>query len=365
MNTQTLSERLLDGIHLPSPTPLSRDELLNKIKGVLFGNALGDALGLRTEFKSFADASKIWDFKPLTLSGWHKGPFPEGDWTDDTDQMLIILKSFTVSNAVLPRHFAVGLKHWIAHGFPELGDTKGLGCGKTVRTVCKAPDFERDPVNAAFQTWLNGGCDLAANGALMRTSVLGVIHFQDIRQVVKQTIDIALVTHADPRCVASCVLSTCAIALILQGNDAVTALDLSLEIASRCIVLYTEELRVLVSEQFSKQFEDKRDMFSAERLSGVVRGGFEALLPLDGKDMGYTYKCLGCATWALGQESWEDAIRQIIEQGGDADTNAAAAGALLAAKTGFESLPQHLVAQLRFKDHLERLYNDLVATLNI
>ena len=42
-------------------------------------------------------------------------------------------------------------------------------------------------------------------------------------------------------------------------------------------------------------------------------------------------------------------MSEIILQGGDADTNAAVAGALLGAKLGFGSLPQNLIEQLRHK----------------
>ena len=70
---------------------------------------------------------------------------------------------------------------------------------------------------------------LAANGAIMRTSVLGALQFNgshthtcyisefmcdsipDIPAVVANTADIARVTHADPRCSASCAAVTTAV----------------------------------------------------------------------------------------------------------------------------------------------------------
>ena len=38
----------------------------------------------------------------------------------------------------------------------------------------------------------------------MRTSILGVINYSDITQVIKQTIDIGITTHTDPRSLAAC-----------------------------------------------------------------------------------------------------------------------------------------------------------------
>ena len=52
----------------------------------------------------------------------------------------------------------------------------------------------------------------------MRTSVLGTMDFDDLNKVIKNTKRACRVTHADPRCVASCVAVTIAIALMLQGK---------------------------------------------------------------------------------------------------------------------------------------------------
>ena len=52
----------------------------------------------------------------------------------------------------------------------------------------------------------------------MRTSILGVHDFGDINAVIENTKAACKVTHADPRCIASCVAVTTAIAMMLQGR---------------------------------------------------------------------------------------------------------------------------------------------------
>ena len=52
----------------------------------------------------------------------------------------------------------------------------------------------------------------------MRTSILGVHNFGDINAVIENTKAACKVTHADPRCIASCVVVTTAIAMMLQGK---------------------------------------------------------------------------------------------------------------------------------------------------
>lgn len=49
--------------------------------------------------------------------------------------------------------------------------------------------------------WDANNRNIAPNGAVMRTSILGVHQYQDIEQVKKNTLDVCKITHADPRSV--------------------------------------------------------------------------------------------------------------------------------------------------------------------
>ena len=66
--------------------------------------------------------------------------------------------------------------------------------------------------------WEDSGRFVAPNGAVMRTSIIGVQDFSYIPTVLENTKAACHVTHADPRCLASCVAVTTAIALMLQGK---------------------------------------------------------------------------------------------------------------------------------------------------
>jgi ADP-ribosylglycohydrolase len=71
-------------------------------------------------------------------------------------------------------------------------------------------------------------------------------------------------------------------------------------------------------------------------------------LELSGNGLiGYCFKAFGCAVWALRYAtSFEDRIARILREGGDSDTNASAAGALLGARLGFVALPKEFVERL-------------------
>ena len=69
--------------------------------------------------------------------------------------------------------------------------------------------------------------------------------------------------------------------------------------------------------------------------------GLDSLCLDDEKSMGYTLRTLGAALWAYWHAtSYKEGILKIVLSGGDADTNAAVAGAILGAKFGINQIPE-------------------------
>ena len=91
-------------------------------------------------------------------------------WTDDTDQMILIMEMLTeTNNKVDICLFTKKLKNWIEHGVPELGYTQGIGVGMLTLSLIREFNFENDPVRASKIAWRGM---LAPNGSLMRTSII-------------------------------------------------------------------------------------------------------------------------------------------------------------------------------------------------
>ncbi|CAF5106434.1 unnamed protein product, partial [Rotaria socialis] len=64
----------------------------------------------------------------------HSQRWRRGDWTDDTDQWILILETLTETNNGEPDEvvFAKKLENWIRNGYPMLGDHGGMGLGANV-----------------------------------------------------------------------------------------------------------------------------------------------------------------------------------------------------------------------------------------
>lgn len=142
---------------------------LGRIRGCILGGALGDAIGLFTEFLTPERCSEIYHIYPPAVLPLAPSPPPEthkifqdrhraqfkcGGWTDDTDQSLLILLSFLRSFAIsIPgtldqRDFAVRLKNWTISGLRAL-DHLPVDVGMTVAGAVRAAGYLDDPVGTA------------------------------------------------------------------------------------------------------------------------------------------------------------------------------------------------------------------------
>lgn len=321
----------------------------DKIRGVLFGQAIGDALGFGTEFLSKSEVNSIYPdgltnysqirfFSKITnqfepLDDWRWQP---GDWTDDTDQMICILDSLLAVQQINLQDIATRLKHWAV--------TDGFGIGGTVYRVVHDPEFVENPHGVAQQVWESKGKESAANGAVMRTSVLGIWQYPDPQKIRWNAEQICKLTHPDPRCIASCIAVCLTISELIQGVSNIEALvD---RVASDVKIFHPE-----IEDCFKQAKESSLEMLRLD----------EGLNHYESFNIGYTLKTLKAAFWALlHAQTFREGILAIINEGGDADTNGAVAGALLGAKFGYSGIESTWIDGLVHKESLEQKVEQLI-----
>ncbi|KAJ3282657.1 hypothetical protein HK104_010782, partial [Borealophlyctis nickersoniae] len=345
-------------IRLPDgATTLSKQELKSRILGLLFGQAIGDALGLATEFRSKEQAKAVYGEGPirfgLDTSGvpidrnGHVSRFAEYAWTDDTDQALQILDSIFFSFLPIPSipdsgaapdglidhmDFARRLKTWAKYGIPEL-NKPARGIGMTVGSVLNAKEYDADPWEAARKVQAVYKNNLASNGAVMRTSLATLPNFWHPPTVAANATRLCTVTHADDRCIASCRIATAVLSSILCGT-------------LRTVEDLTECLTSL-HRDIAPQVRDAKDLETY-----MFATSLDQLELSEPSSIGYTYKCLASGLVSLrtamtllasSPSSPEEVVRDVLTkltlEGGDADTNGAVAGALVGCFVSVEGLP--------------------------
>ena len=95
--------------------------LVDRIKGTIYGQAIGDALGLGTEFMddSFMRLAYPQGFSHYDqiFQDEHRSRWKKGEWTDDTDMMLCIANAIIKDKGVNLTTIANNFKAW-ASGVP-------------------------------------------------------------------------------------------------------------------------------------------------------------------------------------------------------------------------------------------------------
>jgi ADP-ribosylglycohydrolase len=311
------------------------EKQIDLIKGVFYGQAIGDALGLGTEFMN---KNEILEYYPNGISEYsqiiqdkHRGRWNIGDWTDDTDQFLCICDSILKVNKVDEFAFADEIFKWFK--------ANPMGIGRTVYNVVRMPQFALFPHKASEIVWKLSKGRNASNGAIMRTSILGTYEFWDYNAVIKNTENIAKVTHWDPRCIGSCVVVTLLIANLLNESKYLTLEELC-QIADR----YDERIKPFIELSQKSSIE---------------------VLNLDeSESIGYTLKAMSAGLWAyFNAKSFEEGLLKVVNEGGDADTNASVAGSILGAKFGFDLIPEKYCEGLNSKDKLSSIFEKYIDIL--
>ena len=181
-------------------------------------------------------------------------------------------------------------------------------------------------------------------------SITGVPHFFDRAIVIATTATLCRVTHADPRCIASCVAVAVCVSELLRGiePDPLALVHTALEAAVSAL---HEEAAAVATGVWANGTVATAE---AELRACAAAGSLRELLLDAPREIGYTFKCLGAGLWALKcNEGFASAMRAITAEAGDADTNGALGGALLSCRLGFSQLPQEWVAQLPHRNWLE------------
>jgi len=304
--------------------------LPSRIRGLVFGQAIGDALGLATEFMGREEVERHYPngVRHYTdmLRDAHRSRWQPGEWTDDTAQFLCLLDSLLEHGAVKPLDIARRIKEW--------AERDGRGIGTTTLRVLEMPGYSEQPERAAELIWRHRRRDLAPNGAVIRSSILGVWHHRYREQLWADAQAVCRITHHDPRCVDSCRLIAAVVAAHLRDE-----------------ALPSSAAHLLPSDSDPRSLSWFQD----------VHGPDISALHLDEPNsIGYTLRTASAGWWAAHHPgSFEEGLLAVVHAGGNADTNGAVAGSVLGVRLGYEAIPMRwvegLVGRVALEERCARL----------
>lgn len=301
---------------------------LIKIKAVMLGHAVADALGVPVEFSSRAEL----DCDPVVdMRGWGAYNVPEGCWSDDTSMSLATLDALArdgLNYESIMNNFA---------GWLDDGDYTPTGAVFDVGGTCHAAirNYTRDKSKSPLECGLDGEYS-NGNGSLMR------IH--------------PFVLYAYTRG-----LSPDSLIEIINNGSSLTHRHEKSKLA--CLIyafvlynLLNEQSKESVERSLNKAngyFTGVADMLCFDR---IFDKNFSALPREQIKGSGYVVDTLEAAIWCLlTTNDYKSCVLKAVNLGDDTDTVAAVAGGLAGALYGYDSIPNEWLRVLKKRRYIESL----------
>ena len=287
-------------------------DLADRVVGSVLGLALGDALGAPFEFLR---SRNVPDPLPAFERPWLGRP--PGSTTDDTAMARNLVRSLAARNGfdgadLVERHL-----EWFRSEPPDVGTL----VGRVLRRVERG----QDAAAAAHAIWSERGPEVSAgNGSVMYCAPLGLGYANRPAELHELAPALSALTHFDGRCRTAVLAVTLGVAGLTRGEPA--------EDAARNALTEVEDLE------------------GGEELEFLVEAAGSSRA-IDGPDQGFCLFTAGVAFQALVRGGDAEAeLTRVVSLGGDADTNAAVAGALLGARDSVRGLPEGWLTRLEDAD---------------
>jgi ADP-ribosyl-[dinitrogen reductase] hydrolase len=300
-------------------------QLVSRARGALLGLVAGNQLGVPTERLGTAAAIRqafpngVRDLAP---------PPKNSPYDDDAAMTLLLGESLLACNGFDATDVAGRWVKWMK--------VDGRGIGITTRRALTLIDRGKEPFEAGRLAHQENPGRSAGNGSVMRCLPVALRYHDEIERLIRVSTQQAAITHADERCTWAAAAVNLAVRELLHGN-----------------IYFIDEVLHRIGDRAPRPLRDA--------IHRVPREG-EGDLPIAvEREAGYVVHCVEIAFWFVTHDrTLEEALIYLAQAGGDTDTNAAVAGALLGARYGEVGLPPRWVDQITGAQGIAQLAERLV-----
>jgi ADP-ribosyl-[dinitrogen reductase] hydrolase len=245
-----------------------------------------------------------------------------GQYTDDTEQMLVLAQSLIRCGGFDVRDFASGIAKW---GADALNDP----ARKTLVGPSSSQAITRLNSGAS---WEESGSDIPSCGSAMRAAPIGLF-YDDLEEVVSNAALSSVPTHRSKVAVAGAVAVAVGVRCALKG------------------MVHSEIVKETIARAVNYDMELGRKVELSWRLRTEEPG--KAFLKLGTSYMVFETVPSAFYCFLRHFESPENAISEAVNAGGDTDSIACITGALCGALHGIGSFPKKWIQGLENKETIE------------
>jgi ADP-ribosyl-[dinitrogen reductase] hydrolase len=286
----------------------------DRSRGALLGLAVGDALGAPAEFLTPAQVRERWGVLADMVGGGCHDLRP-GEVTDATEMMLALAASLVSVGGFDAEDVLSRYRAWFAAGPRDVS--------LTTRTVMLALSAGTPWDRASRRAYEVLGFPTAGNGSLMRCAPVALRYAHDAETRRRVSLRESILTHHDRLAGWSCAaLNELLVAAMADRLD--------------------ESLPAIAAAL------DDHDARVSAALRDAVVAEPDEIAPA-----AFVLDSLRAAVWAvLHTGSFEGALLEIVNRGGDCDTVGAVAGALAGARYGAAAIPARWLEPLAVRDEV-------------
>ncbi|MDR2775705.1 MAG: ADP-ribosylglycohydrolase family protein [Tannerella sp.] len=293
-------------------------------KALLFGVAVGDALGVPVEFSSRQERKQ----NPVTdMTGYGTYNLPPGTWSDDSSLTFCLAEALTLDfkRSAIAENFVKWYfqGYWTATG--HIFDV-GRTTEKAILRINSSLRIWDSPPKAYNILETDNG-----NGSLMRIAPL-VFYLYDksIDERFEITRQVSSLTHGHIRSVIACFYYLEYAKQLLKGKNK--------------FAIYTDLQTEITSYLTSRSIPQSEIRLFARLLKENIH---ETKEEEDIQSTGYVLHTLEASIWCLlTTENYREAVLKAVNLGEDTDTTAAVTGALAGLCYGLDNIPQEWISQI-------------------
>ena len=303
-------------------------QLVSRARGAMLGLVAGNQLGVPTEHLGTPDAIRQAFPNGVT----DLAPPPKNSPYDDDAAMALLLGESLVSSQGFDANDVA--RRWV-----KWMKVDGRGIGMTTRRALTLIDRGKEPFEAGRLANQENPGRSAGNGSVMRCAPVALLYHNDPDRLMRVSTQQAAITHSDERCTWGAVSVNLAARELLHGN-----------------IYFVDEVLHRLGDRAPRVLRDAIHRVPRESESDlpIARAG----------EAGYVVHCVEIAFWfATHDRSLEESLVCLAQAGGDTDTNAAVAGALLGARYGQVALPPRWMDQITGVEGIAKLAERLVTAL--
>ena len=304
---------------------------MSKITDSIVGHAIGDAMGMPTEF---CIREHLLSNPVVDMIGSKKTGQPAGSWTDDTSMEIATIESIISNNGFNYSDIMSRWCDWLNKGeYTPNGEV--FDVGRTCLRACRNFMNGIEPIKCGLSDEKSNG-----NGSLMRilpVAIYSYINDLSNDELLKLTNDVSSLTHGHNISKLACYMYVKFVIRLFTGMSK------------------EECYEYLKNDDYSMY-----DNYSISKYDRLIKEDIRILKIDDIKSSVYVVDTWECVLWILlNSKSYKEAIIAATNIGQDTDTIGAIVGSMAGIIYGLDEAPKQWLNTLIKKEYLIDLANKL------